>query len=482
MASPGPAGPPAQGSEQPGGSAPTRRGTELAMLAFAAGLMTGALMLVEVNQEQQLTMRLVWYGLAYLVLFAVAHAAVRRWAPYADPLILPCVALLNGIGLVMIYRIDLALTERFGSDDWSAAAPKQVLWTTIATGLFIAVLKFLPDHRTLSRYAYMFGLAGLVLLALPGMLPAQLSEVNGAKIWLRLGAFSIQPGEFAKILLMVFFAAFLVSKRDLFTVAGRRVLGIDLPRARDMGPILFAWGICVAIMVFEKDLGTALLFFGVVLALLYVATERFIWVGVGLTLFAVGCVLAYQLFGHVERRVESWLDPFGLYETGGYQLAQALFAFATGGMFGTGLGAGRPDMLLYQANSDFITAVIGEELGFIGLTALLLVYMILALRGLRSAVAVRDSFGKLLGGGLSFTLIMQIFLVVGGVTTLIPLTGITAPFLSAGGSSLLANYVLVALLLRISDAARRPQTGVKPKPVAQAPIAEAHTVMVERPS
>jgi cell division protein FtsW (lipid II flippase) len=480
MSQPGQAGLAGQSSDAPGRSAPTRRGTELSMLAFAAGLVTGSLMLVEVNQEQQLTMRLVWYGLAYLALFGIAHAAVRKWAPYADPLILPCVALLNGLGLVMIYRIDLALGERY--DSWSDAAPKQVLWTTIALGLFVGVLRFLPDHRTLSRYGYTFGLAGLILLALPGVLPGSLSEVNGAKIWLRLGIFSIQPGEFAKILLMVFFAAFLVSKRDLFTVAGRRVLGVDLPRARDMGPILVAWGVCVAVMVFEKDLGTALLFFGVVLALLYVATERFIWVGVGLILFTVGSFIAYQLFSHVQGRVQSWLDPFGNYEGGGYQLVQAAFGFGTGGMFGTGWGAGRPETLLFQANSDFITAAIGEELGFIGLAAVLMVYMLLAMRGLRSAVAVRDSFGKLLGGGLSFTLIMQIFLVVGGVTTLIPLTGITAPFLSAGGSSLLANYVLVALLLRISDAARRPQTGAKPRPVPQAPIAEAHTVLVERPS
>jgi len=482
MAEPGPAGLLAgQNSDTPGRSAPTRRGTELAMLAFAAGLVTGALMLVEANQEQQLTMRLVWYGLAYLALFGIAHAAVRKWAPYADPLILPCVALLNGIGLVMIYRIDLALSERFG-DTWSEAAPKQVLWTAIALVMFILVLAFLPDHRTLSRYGYMFGLVGLILLALPGVLPSSLSEVNGAKIWLRLGFASIQPGEFAKILLIVFFAAFLVSKRDLFTMAGRHVLGVDLPRARDMGPILVAWGVCVGVMVFEKDLGTALLFFGVVLALLYMATERAIWVVVGTLLFIVGCVLAYQLFAHVQGRVTSWLDPFGNYEGGGYQLAQSLFGFGTGGVFGTGLGAGRPEMLLLQANSDFITAVIGEELGFVGLTALLLVYMVLAMRGIRSAVAVRDSFGKLLGGGLSFTLALQIFLVVGGVTTLIPLTGITAPFLSAGGSSLLANYVLVALLLRISDAARRPQATAKPKPTPHAPLAEAHTVMVERPS
>jgi len=263
--------------------------------------------------------------------------------------------------------------------------------------------------------------------------------------------------------------------------AGRRVAGIDLPRARDLGPILFCWAVSVMVLVAEKDLGTSLLFFGTVLVMLYVATERGIWVGVGLSLFVGGAFVAYQLFGHVQVRVANWLDPFADYDTGGYQIAQSLFGLGTGGVGGTGLGAGRPDMVPL-ANSDFITAAIGEELGFIGLAALLLVYMMLAMRGMRSAVAVRDTFGKLLGGGLSFALVMQVFVVVGGVTKLIPMTGITAPFLSAGGSSLLANYVLVALLLRISDAARRPQTGAKPKPVTQVPIAEAGTVMVERPS
>jgi cell division protein FtsW (lipid II flippase) len=339
----------------------------------------------------------------------------------------------------------------------------------------------IKDHRTLTRYGYTFGLVGLFLLALPAVLPSVIAPtINGAKIWLRVGIFSIQPGEFAKIMLLIFFAAFLVSKRDLFIAAGRRVLGVDLPRARDLGPILFCWGVSVMVLVAEKDLGTSLLFFGTVLVMLYVATERAIWVGVGLSLFAVGCLIAYQLFSHVQVRVETWLDPFADPDGTGYQLVQALFGLGTGGIAGTGLGQGRPDIVPF-ANSDFITAAIGEELGFIGLTAVLLVYMLLAMRGLRSAVAVRDTFGKLLGGGLSFALIMQVFVVVGGVTKLIPLTGITAPFLSAGGSSLLANYVLVALLLRSSDAARRPQTGQKPKPVNQAPIAEAHTVMVERP-
>ncbi|HET9144344.1 FtsW/RodA/SpoVE family cell cycle protein [Actinophytocola sp.] len=472
-----------QGGASAERSAPTRRGTELFMLSFAAALVTGALMLVEANQEQQLTLRVLWYGLAYLAVFAVAHMAVRTWAPYADPLILPCVALLNGIGLVVIYRLDLAYAERAvqTNTEVSNQVPKQILWTVLALGLFLLVLRLVKDHRTLTRYGYMFGLVGLVLLALPALLPDLIAPtINGAKIWLRIGIFSIQPGEFAKILLLIFFAAFLVSKRDLFMAAGRRVLGVDLPRARDLGPILVAWVVSVGVLVFEKDLGTSLLFFGILLVMLYVATERVIWVVVGLGLFVSGCLIAYNVFGHVQQRVQTWLDPFADYDRGGFQIAQSLFGFATGGVGGTGLGAGRPDMVPL-ANSDFITAAIGEELGLIGLAALLLVYTVLAMRGMRSALAVRDTFGKLLGGGLAFALIMQVFVVVGGVTTLIPLTGITAPFLSAGGSSLLANYVLIALLLRISDAARRPQTGARPKPATQAPLAEAHTVMVERP-
>ncbi|MFB9298240.1 FtsW/RodA/SpoVE family cell cycle protein [Kibdelosporangium philippinense] len=467
--------------------APTRRSTELWMLAFAAALVTGALTLVSINQKQELTIQILWYGLAFMAAFAITHVAVRKWAPYADPLILPCVALLHGFGLVMIYRIDLAKAEQAlaRAREYTAAAPKQVLWTAISLVLFLAVLYIVKNHRVLAKYGYTAGLVGLFALALPALLPSSLSEVNGAKVWLKLGIFSIQPGEFAKILLMVFFASFLVSKRDLFMVAGRRFLGLELPRARDLGPILVAWGVAIGVLVFEKDLGTSLLIFGIVLAMLYVATERAAWVIIGLTLFIGGALVAFSLFTHVQQRVANWLTPMdqAVYERGGgsYQIAQGLFGLGTGGMAGTGLGAGRPD-IVPEANTDFITAAIGEELGFIGLAALLMVYMILALRGMRSAVAVRDSFGKLLGGGLSFAIIMQLFVVVGGVTALIPMTGITTPFLSYGGSSLLANYILIALLLRISDAARRPQTGSRPRPVQQAPIAEASTVMVERPS
>jgi cell division protein FtsW (lipid II flippase) len=462
---------------------PTRRSTELLLLGFAALIVTIAFVLVEANQDHQLSIVILWYGLAYLAVFTVAHLAVRRWAPYADPLILPCVALLNGMGLVMIYRIDLALAEKAtqAGKAFSAGAPKQLVWTVIALALFLAVLIVIKDHRTLTRYSYTTGLVGIIALALPALLPASLSEVNGAKVWIKLAGFSIQPGEFAKILLMIFFASFLVSKRDLFMAAGKKVVGIELPRARDLGPILIAAGVCIGVLVFEKDLGTSLLFFSVVLVMLYVATERAIWVFLGLGFFVAGCVVAYKLFTHVQQRVANWIDPLATYNKagGGYQIAQGLFGLGTGGVGGTGLGAGRPDMVP-EASTDFITAAIGEELGFIGLAAILMVYLLLAMRGMRSALAVRDTFGKLLGGGLAFAVVMQVFVVVGGVTKLIPETGITAPFLSQGGSSLLANYILVALLLRISDAARRPAARPKPQQ-PQTPLAEAHTVLVERP-
>ncbi|MCR6486195.1 FtsW/RodA/SpoVE family cell cycle protein [Amycolatopsis sp. OK19-0408] len=473
----------AQFQTNPPRDVPTRRNTELLLLGFAAFIVTIALVLVEANQEQELTWSIVWLGLAYLAIFAAAHVAVRKWAPYADPVLLPCVALLNGIGLVMIHRLDLAYAEKAlqNGRDFSPAITTQVLFTVVSLVFFVVVLIVVNDHRTLTRYGYTSGLVGIVALALPALLPSSLSEVNGAKVWLKLPFFSIQPGEFAKILLMVFFASFLVSKRDLFMVAGKKLVGVELPRARDLGPILIAALACIGILVFEKDLGSSLLFFSVILMMLYVATERAIWVVLGLSFFVGGCIIAYNLFSHVQLRVANWIDPFADADDTGYQMVQSLFGLGTGGVGGTGLGAGRPDMVP-EANTDFITAAIGEELGFIGLAAVLMLYLLVAMRGMRSALAVRDTFGKLLGGGLAFTMVMQIFVVVGGVTKLIPETGITAPFLSRGGSSLLANYILVALLLRISDAARRPAARPKPQQQQpQAPIADAHTVLVQRP-
>jgi cell division protein FtsW (lipid II flippase) len=391
------------------------------------------------------------------------------------------VALLNGLGLVMIHRLDLAEIDQALALGRSAPAEligRQIAWTAIGLALFVAVLWAVRDHRTLARYGYTAGFAGIVLLALPGLLPSSISEVNGAKLWIRVGPVGIQPGEFAKILLIIFFAAFLVQKRDLFTTAGRRFLGMELPRARDLAPLLLAWGLSVGVLVLERDLGTSLLFFGILLVLLYVATERVSWMLIGLVFFFAGCVIAYQLFGHVRVRVEVWMDPFADFNNTGFQIGQALFSLGTGGVGGTGLGAGRPDLVPF-AESDFMLSSLGEELGLIGLAAILVVYLVLITRGLRSALAVRDSFGKLLATGLAFALALQIFIVIGGASKLIPLTGLTLPFLSYGGSSLVANYALVALLLRISHAARAPLPRRPATPLP--PIAEAGTEMVERP-
>ncbi|HNF03870.1 MAG: FtsW/RodA/SpoVE family cell cycle protein [Mycolicibacterium sp.] len=452
---------------------PTRRNAELALLCFATLITTVALLIVEANQEQGIRWDLVSYTLAFLTLFVCAHLAIRRFAPYADPLLLPVVALLNGLGLVMIHRLDLVE----GSLNATTKGPndeQQMLWTLLGVVGFSLVIIFLKDHRILARYGYICGLTGLVLLAIPALLPARFSETNGAKIWIRLPGFSIQPAEFSKILLLIFFAAVLVAKRNLFTSVGQHFLGMDLPRPRDLAPLLAAWIASVGVMVFEKDLGTSLLLYASFLVMVYIATERFSWVVIGLALFAAGSVVAYYLFGHVRTRVETWLDPFGDPEGSGYQMVQSQFSFATGGVFGTGLGNGQPGTVP-AASTDFIIAAVGEELGLVGLAGVLMLYTIVILRGLRTAIAVRDSFGKLLAAGLSATLAIQLFIVVGGVTGLIPLTGLTTPWMSYGGSSLVANYLLLAILVRISHAARRP---IMFSP--RTPIAAAGTEVIER--
>jgi cell division protein FtsW (lipid II flippase) len=456
------------------------RGVEVVLLVFAAVVVTIALVLVEAEQNQRLSNQLLYLGAGYLGLFAVAHLVVRRTAAYADPLILPTVALLNGLGLVMIHRLDLAAAlhaAQLGTAAPSANAVRQLAWTALAVGLLAVALARIRDHRVLSRYAYILGLSGLGLLALPGLLPASISQVNGAKLWLRLGPFSIQPGEFAKILVTVFVAAFLVSKRELFHSAGRRVVGVDLPRVRDLAPLLLAWGLSVVVLTLERELGASLLIFVVVLVMIYVATARISWVVIGLVFFSLGSYIAYHAFAHVRARVQVWLDPAADYAGSGYQVSQALFGLGTGGIGGTGLGAGRPD-LVPLANADFIISSIGEELGLLGLGAVLVLYLVLIIRGLKTAITCRDTFGTLLATGLSTTIALQVFLVVGGVTNLIPLTGLTTPFLSYGGSSLLANYILVALLLRISDAARRPPTT---PPIPRPPLAAASTELVTPP-
>jgi cell division protein FtsW (lipid II flippase) len=454
---------------------PTRRGTELVMLGFAVLLTLVAQCIVDITLTGSVSPELATFGGWIAALWLVAHLVVRKFAPYADPLLLPAVALLVGLGLAVIHRLDLA-ADQFGSTVTREDAPVQLVWATLGVALFVLVVVVLRDHRLLSRYAYTIALVGLVLLAVPAALPSALSEVNGAKIWIRLAGFSIQPGEFAKICLVVFFAAYLVDKRDVLALASRKVLGLELPRGRDLGPVLVAWVLSILVLVFERDLGTSLLLFGIFVVMLYVATERASWLLIGLVLFAGGAFLAYQVFGHVQARVNVWLDPFAYRDGAGYQLVQSLFGLGTGGLFGAGLGGGRPDQVPV-AKSDFIASAIGEELGLFGLVAVVVLYLVLVERGLRTSLVVRDGFGKLLAAGLAFAVAWQVFVVLGGVTGLLPLTGLTMPFLAYGGSSLVANFGLVALLVRISDAARRPAA---PAPAPPPKLGEAPTEVVQR--
>ena len=437
-------------------SVPTRRGTEALLLGFAVLITVVAQSIVDLTITGSLRPEMATFGAWITALWVVAHLVVRKWATYADPLLLPAVALLVGLGLTIIHRLDLA-AEQIDGTVTREDAPVQLIWATLGVALFIAVLVFVRDHRSLSRYAYTLALIGMALLALPALLPSAISEVNGAKIWIRLAGFSIQPGEFAKICLVVFFAAYLVDKRDVLALASRKVAGLELPRGRDLGPVLLAWVLSILVLVFERDLGSSLLLFGIFVVMLYVATERSSWLLIGVGLFAAGAFLAYHVFGHVRARVDVWLDPFAYKDGAGYQLVQSLFGLGTGGLFGAGLGGGRPDQVPV-AKSDFIASAVGEELGLFGLVAVIVVYLILVERGLRTSLVVRDPFGKLLAAGLAFAVAWQVFVVLGGVTGLLPLTGLTTPFLAYGGSSLVANFVLVALLVRISDAARRPAT------------------------
>ncbi|WP_036324916.1 MULTISPECIES: FtsW/RodA/SpoVE family cell cycle protein [Microbispora] len=427
-----------------------RRGAQLGMLAFAVLIVMGAYASVGLGLKDKVPSGMLVYGLGLGGVMLAAYLVLAKFAPWADPLLLPLVTLVNGIGLVMIYRL-----EEGGIKDASAA--NQLMWTALGVVMFSATLIALRDHRALQRFTYTAGFVGVVLLVLP-VLPVVGSEHYGARIWMNLGPFSLQPGEFAKLALVVFFAGYLVAKRDVLALAGRRLLLIDLPRARDLGPVLITWGVSIAVLVAEKDLGTSLLLFGAFIAMLYIATQRTSWVLIGVLLFVGGALLAGQVFSHVEARFTGWLhaDDPKIYDAGtSYQLMQGLFSIGSGGILGSGLGRGHPGLTPFSF-SDFIFDATGEELGLTGLMAILMVYALIVQRGLRTSLASRDPFSKLLAGGLSFILAWQVFIIVGGVTRLIPLTGLVTPFMSAGGSALLANWMLIALLVRMSDAARRP--------------------------
>ncbi len=431
-----------------------RRGAELFLLVLALAVGIGAYAAVGIGVEGEVPADIIGYGGWLALLVVGCHVVVRFVAPYADPVLLPVVAALNGLGLAVIHRLDLAYEA---ADKPHGFAQQQLIWMTLGVLLFVATLVLLRDHRVLQRFTYTSGLAAIILLLLP-MLPVIGSTINGARIWIHLGPFSFQPGEIAKVLLVIAFAGYLVLHRDALALAGRRVLFVDLPRGRDLGPILAMWLISLGILVFQRDLGSSLLFFGLFLIMLYVATERPGWLIVGGALFLAGAFLAYKLFSHVAIRVDVWLQPFDYYDKRGdlsFQPVEAMFGMGWGGLIGRGFGDGSPDRVPY-ANSDFIVASIGEELGLTAVIAVVLLYGLIVERALRAALVCRDGFGKLVATGLAGVFTIQVFVVIGGVTRLIPLTGLTTPFLSYGGSSLVANWVIIALLLRISDQARRP--------------------------
>jgi cell division protein FtsW (lipid II flippase) len=417
------------------------RNRELVFLLPALILTTLGFALVYTQKSETLSWSSLTYGALFLALFAIAHLGRRFLAAEADPYLMPVAALLSTLGLLLLYRIDEDL------------ALKQAMWLVVGLIVFLLVLVFVRDLKSLSKYKFWIGAAGLLLLLITAVAGR---EINGAKLWLALGPVRFQPGEFAKVLLVVFFAAYLVDIREALTVSTRRVLGAPLPPLRYLAPLLTIWGLSMALMVFMRDLGTSLLFFGALLTLLYVATGRFFYVLVGLVLFFAGATVLYLAFGHVQTRVDIWLDPWADPRGKGYQIVQSLFALASGGVFGRGLGQGY--LILQSGNSiipylesDFIFAAIGEELGLAGAAGIVLLYVVFAYRGLRIAMGARDDFARLLATGLTGIFALQAFLIVGGVIKLIPLTGITLPFVSYGGSSIVANFALVALLLRTSD-------------------------------
>jgi cell division protein FtsW (lipid II flippase) len=370
---------------------------------------------------------------------------------------LPIATVLNGIGIAMIYRLDLGE----GAEGWGMASIRQIAWTAIALTLAIVVIVLLRNHRVLYRFRLTFALVGIVLL----VIPVFFRPVNGANIWVQLGPFSFQPGEIGKIALAIFFAGYLVTARDSLSMIGRKVLWMTFPRARDLGPLLVVFAASMGVLVFQKDLGTALLYFGLFLVMLYVATGRSSWVLLGVGLFLGGAFAASRVLSYVGGRVNSWLDAFNpeIYDAAGgsYQLVQGLFGLSSGGLTGQGLGLGRPN-ITPLAESDYIIASLGEELGLVGLFAILALYLLFVSRGFRIGFAGQDDFGRLLAVGLAFVVGLQVFIVIGGVTRVIPLTGLTTPFLAAGGSSLVANWIIVALLLRLSDTVRhQPRTVIE---------------------
>jgi cell division protein FtsW (lipid II flippase) len=427
-------------------AAPARRGTRgVFLLVLALAIALGAYVLVGLGKREQIPVDLALYGSIFVLGYAATFLVIRRFAPAADPALFPAAGTLAGIGFAVIFRLDGNL------------AAEQITWLIVGLLAFVATLVFVRDHRQLDAYTYTIGLIGLALLLLP-VVPGLGQEINGARLWVKIGELGFQPAELGKVFIVVFLASYLNAKRELLAVGTGGVGPFRLPQARHLGPLLFAWGTSLAILFIQRDLGASLLYFAIFVVMLWLATGRPAYLVIGIVLFAAGAYLGYLAFDHVQERIDIWLhalDP-DMLKRGASQLAEGQFAMASGGIFGSGLGQGVPGTIPY-AETDFIFAAIGEELGLLGTTAILLSYVVLVGRGLHVAARTSDDFGKLLATGLATIVGLQAFVIVGGVTRVIPLTGVTLPFVSYGGSSLVSNFVILGLLVRISSGPQPPR-------------------------
>jgi cell division protein FtsW (lipid II flippase) len=438
---------------------PRSRNLEALLLFFAAGLNAFEIAQIQLSILEKITTDLFTYWLPPVLFALVLHMILRRRASEADPMILPIAVVLNGIGIAMIYRLDLATIASGGAELF---AFRQVMWTSLAMAIAAMVILYVPSQLFLRRYVYVSMAIGVALLLLP-LVPFIGTTINGATLWVSFFGITLQPGEIAKIALIIFFAGYLVNRKDSLAVVGKKVLGIRIPRGRELGPILVIWLASIAVLVLQRDLGTSILYFGLFLVMIYVATGRAFYAGIGVAMLITGGLVASRVLDYVSRRFDAWLNPFDKenYDAigGSYQIVQGIFGMANGGLFGTGLGGGVPQ-LVPLAESDFIVASLAEELGLIGFFAILALYFLLVSRGLKVAFRHTDEFAKLMAVGFSFVTALQLFVVIGGVTRILPLTGLTTPLLAAGGSSLLANWIIIAMLLRLSDSAADRQSEV----------------------
>lgn len=432
------------------------------MLLMAFALTACLYILANLGQVGALPANIIPFLCLVFVLVVAAHIAVRRLAPQADPVLLPLAALLNGVGYVFIARLD------------SHEAALQAAWTGVGIGAFILVLVLFPRAVNFESYRYLLALGGIILVFLP-LVPHIGEDINGARLWVHIGPVNFQPEEFSKIALAVFFASILAERADLLATGTRRIGRWLVLEPRYLAPLLGAWGISLLVLLAENDLGSSFLFFALLVGLLWVATGRWAYLALGGGLFLGGAVFALEVIHHAQTRVQGWLDPWAHFATSGYQLIQGWFALAAGGMWGLGPGQGNPQ-IIPEASTDFIFAAIGEELGLVGLSALLIAYLLIVGSGLRTAVRSHRSFSKLLATGLSLLMGVQVFVVAGGITRIIPATGITLPFVSYGGSSLVASYILIAILMRISDDNAREAAVAEALLLGPAASADTNTV------